>query len=516
MMQQRTEEEVRDRLAKLKRAKWEADCKNDFTAWTMEALRPMRQTPARHHRLLLQHLEKVAHGEIKRLMVCMPPGSAKSTFSSVLFPPWFFAQQPNLDLIGASHGSDLAEDFSGRIQRFIREHESILGYGLASENVKRWRTTNGGNYRAAGIGGSITGRRASGALIDDPLRGAADAESMVVRESQWQWFQAELYTRLKPGAWIILILTRWHEDDMGGRILQAMEAGGDQWTVIKLPAICDAVDDPLGRPIGAALWPEWQDEEALAKIRSNVGEHVWGALYQQDPKPRGASFFQLESLLVDTCAIAPDGTPVRGPESMPTKTDTIFAVIDTAIKSGLEHNSTAVVWCSYNALTQPITTLILDWDIVQVEGAHQESWLPSVHARGEELAKLCGARRGYSGAMIEDKSTGTVLIQQSENQARREGRRSLARAIDSKLTAMGKEERAIAASPYVIAGHVKLTEYAYNKTKIHKGKSANHFLTQVTDFRLGSKQKDGLDLLDCFAYLTLVTCAPNSGERKGI
>ncbi len=219
----------------------------------------------------------------------------------------------------------------------------------------------------------------------------------------------------------------------------------------------------------------------------------------------GLSFFELRWLLVDDA-----------PVPTPTRCDAVFAVIDTAIKTGVEHNSTAVAWYSYNSLTKPISTLILDWDLVQIEGADQAAWLPSVHARGEELARQCGARRGYAGAMIEDKATGTVLIQQSQNQAQREGKRSLAHAIDSKLTAMGKEERAIAAAPYVIAGSVKFTQAAFEKTKVHKGKSANHFISQVTEFRLGSKQKDGLDLLDVFCYGVLITCGTNAGERKGI
>jgi hypothetical protein len=494
--------DAREHLSRLERADWERRCRSELTPWAMEALRPMNQTPARHHRLILQHLERVAHGEIDRLMVCMPPGSAKSTYCSVLFPPWFFAQRPNLDMIGASHGSELAEDFSGKIQTYIRGYPDILGYELATENVKRWRTTNGGFYRAAGVGGSITGRRADGALIDDPIKSAQDAESETVRDGIWEWYQAEFYTRLKPGAWIVLITTRWNEQDLAGKLLQASEAGGDKWTVLKLPAIADSLDDPLGRPIGAALWPEWQNEDALERIRINSGPYVWGSLYQQDPKPRGASFFDVNQLLVDT-----DG--VLGPASLPRKCDTVFAVIDTAIKSGQQHNSTAVTWYSYNSLTKP-STYILDWDIIQIEGAAQEAWLQTVFARGEELTRECGARKGFAGAMIEDKATGTVLIQQAKNKG------WPAYAIDSKLTAMGKEERAIAASPYVISGDIKITEPAYDKTKVHKGRSANHLLLQVTSFRLGSKETDGLDLLDTFCYGVSVTRGTASGQRKGI
>lgn len=431
-------------------------------------------------------------------MVLMPPGSAKSIYCSVLFPAWLFAQIPNLDVIGASHSSDLAEDFSGRVQGYVRQYSRVLGYGLASENVKRWRTTNGGVYRAAGIGGSITGRRSDITIIDDPVRGAADAESETVSQGIWDWYQSEVYTRQKPGSRIIVIMTRWHPEDLGGRLLQAGESGGDKWTVLKLPALANSPDDPLGRKIGEVLWPEWEDEAAIARKRANVGEYVFGALFQQDPRPRGASFFDVESLLVD-------GKPAETPD----RCDTVFATIDTAVKTGKNNDATAAVFWAYNSLTQPCVH-ILDWDLLQIEGAGLESWIPSVFERLEELSRQCGARRGSSGAMIEDKATGMVLLQQAKNKG------WPARAIDSKLTSMGKNERAIAANPYVVHGDIKITEHAYNKTKIYKGRSANHLITQISNFRIGSQDNASDDLLDCFCYGISITRGTNAGARKGV
>ena len=477
----------------------------------------MEQTPARHHRLMLSYLERVARGEIDRLLVTLPPGSAKSTYCSQLFPAWFFAQRSHLNIIGASHGSGLAEYFSRNIQQYVKQYSGILGYGLATQNVERWRTTNGGFYRAAGVGGSITGRRADGAIIDDSVKGAAEAESLTLRDSVWNWYQAELYTRLKPGAWVIHVTTRWNEDDLAGRQLAAASAGGDQWTVLNLPAICDRIDDPLGRKIGDALWPEWQDEEALERIRVNVGPYVWGALYQQDPKPRGASFFDVNQLLVPhETELGADGGPLMVPVPYPTKCDITFAVIDTAIKTGQKNDSTAVAYYSYDALTPAQPLRLLDWDIIQIEGAAQEAWLPSVIARCEELAQQVGARRGSAGLFIEDKATGTVLIQQAENDARRRNAPARVHAIDSKLTAMGKDERALSASPYVVAGKFKITEYAFNKTKVHKGRSANHFLLQWTGFRLGASDGASDDLLDTGTYGVAISCGNYSGDRKGI
>ena len=331
------------------------------------------------------------------------------------------------------------------------------------------------------------------------MKDAIEAESETYRVNSWEWYTQVLYTRLKPGGRIILIMTRWHPEDLGGRLLQSMANGGDQWVVLKLPALCDSLVDPIGRKLGEPLWAEWQNNDALQRIRENVGEHAWGALYQQDPRPRGAAFFDIDHFLVD-------GRPVP----MPPKCGTVYAVIDTAIKAGQEHNSTAVTYFAYDPLWVPRQTLLIDWDIVQIEGAEQAEWLPSVFARCEELAAYCGARSGSSGAFIEDKATGTVLLQQGRNLG------WPTHPIDSKLTAMGKEERAIAASPYVISGGVKIAEPAFDKTKVLKGHSANHQIKQITDFRLGAKQKDGLDLLDTAMYGILTAHGTAAGERKGI
>lgn len=139
---------------------WRRQCRTSLTAFSTEALAPFEQEPAAHHRLLIKELEAIARGDIHRLMVCMPPGSAKSTYASVLFPAWLFAQAPNLSIIGASHTADLADAFSRRVMGIVRENTTTLGYGLATESMTGWSTTNGGFYKAAGVGGPITGRRA--------------------------------------------------------------------------------------------------------------------------------------------------------------------------------------------------------------------------------------------------------------------------------------------------------------------------------------------------------------------
>jgi hypothetical protein len=198
----------------------------------------------------------------------------------------------------------------------------------------------------------------------------------------------------------------------------------------------------------------------------------------------GVAFFSREKLLLN-------GLPVPYPPHC----DAVFAVIDTASKTGTEHDATAVTYFAIDRYSGRAPLLILDWDIVQIEGALLESWLPDVFARLAALTESCGARRGSIGAFIEDKNSGTILLQQ----ARRRGMAAI--AIESKLTAMGKDERAISVSGYVHRGQVKYTYHAFNKAMVYKRRSLNHLLDQVESFRIGDKNSDREDdLLDTFCY----------------
>ena len=266
--------------------------KGSFIAWCAHALAPIGQAPARHHALMGQALQDVAAGKCDRLMLLLPPGSAKSTYASDLYPPWFLAQQPRLNVIAASHTAGLADQFGRRARERVSEHSNVLGMGLAGTGTAAgdWRTDSGGTYFAVGVGGSVTGRRADLALVDDPIASRADAESKVIRDKTWDWFTADLLTRLKPGGRVVLVQTRWHPDDPAGRLL---ETEAHKWRVLRLPAIAEEVDDPLNREIGDALWPEWEDAAALAEKRNRVGEREWASLFQQRPRVLGGGLFKI-------------------------------------------------------------------------------------------------------------------------------------------------------------------------------------------------------------------------------
>jgi len=248
--------------------------------------------PDLHHRLLIEKLEAVERGEIERLMVCMPPGSAKSTYCSILFPPWYLGRNPKNSVIAASHTQELAERFGRRVRNIVSgdAHAAVFGSGLApdSQAAGRWETAQGGEYFAAGVGGSITGRRADLGLIDDPVKSREDADSERSREKAWDWYVNDFLTRLKPGARQIIVMTRWHEDDLGGRIL-ARER--DRWHLLELPM--EAMpNDPLGRKPGERLWPNWFTDDMVQTAKRD--RRAWNALYQQTPASDSGDYFKVE------------------------------------------------------------------------------------------------------------------------------------------------------------------------------------------------------------------------------
>jgi hypothetical protein len=229
-------------------------------------------------------------------MIFMPPGSAKSTYTSVLFPSWYVGKHPDHDLIAASHTHELAELFGRRVRNILAtpDYGTLFDVRLTDDSyaASRWSTTAGGEYFAAGVGGAIAGRRANGGLIDDPVKSREDADSEQQRDRAWNWYKADFLTRLKPGAWIVLIMTRWHEDDLAGRILEDARTGGEKWEILSIPAEAESKDDPLGRKRGELLWPEWFEPAMFKQAKRDTRN--WSALYQQRPAPDEGGYFKRE------------------------------------------------------------------------------------------------------------------------------------------------------------------------------------------------------------------------------
>ncbi len=251
-----------------------------FTEYT----NPLYQR-AHHHELIAAKLEAVERGEIDRLMIFMPPRHGKSELASKRFPAWCLGRNPARQIIAASYNSDLANDFGRNVRNLVAEPEFAhvfpnVALAADSQAANRMNTNHGGAYVAAGVGTAVTGRGAHIALIDDPFKDREEADSERRRDTVWDWYRSTLYTRLMPGGAIVLIQTRWHEDDLAGRLL---EQEPDQWDVLELPAVND---------VGEALWPEWYGIEALNRIKATIGPREWSALYQQQPQPDDGTYFQ--------------------------------------------------------------------------------------------------------------------------------------------------------------------------------------------------------------------------------
>jgi len=244
---------------------------------------------------------------------------------------------------------------------------------------------------------------------------------------------------------------------------------------------------------------EWQTRRALVLQALKDDNHP--LVYQQEYLAEfvdwsGVAFFSLDKMLEN-------GLPV----AYPTHCDGVFAIIDTAVKTGKDNDGTAVLYCARSKFFgHPLT--ILDWDIVQIEGALLETWLPTVFENLERLARETGARMGSLGAWIEDKSSGSILLQQAKR------RNWNAHEIESTLTAVGKDERAISVSGYVYRGEVKVSKAAFDKVTTYKGVSRNHFIAQVLGFRIGDKQaaKRADDLLDTFTYAIAIALGNAEGQ----
>ncbi len=238
---------------------------------------------ASHHRLISEKLEGVDSGDIRKLMIFVPPRHGKSELASIRFPAWYIGKNPQKQIIACSYAKELAMDFGRKVRNLLQlpEYADVFGNLLSNDSTAsyRWDTKHGGSYLAAGIGGPITGRGADLLIIDDPIKNRQDANSQLYRDHVWDWYRSTAFTRLMPGACQVVIQTRWHEDDLAGRLL---DQEGQQWDVLELPAIQD----------GQALWDAWYPLEVLEEIRQTIGPREWSSLYEQKPAPDDGAYFK--------------------------------------------------------------------------------------------------------------------------------------------------------------------------------------------------------------------------------
>jgi hypothetical protein len=287
-------------------------------------------TDAFHAKIIAEHLEAFYRGDIKRLFIGMPPRHGKSYLTSRLFPPWVFGNKPKANIILATYGADLSEDFSRYHLNLMRseEYKDIFPefeLDEAAQSAKRYQTTQGGLCISCGVGGPIYGRGADYGLIDDPIKDWEQARSNTQLDHIWDWYKG-FVTRLHKGGGIAIAMHRWRDIDLVGRILERDKEFGE-WTTLMLSAVgelTEIIHDPLRRKTGEALWPTEYDEKELARIKREVGSRVWSAQYQQNPINNETNLF-------------PDPIyeePPQDPETKQILLKTIMGYLDPAYSDG--------------------------------------------------------------------------------------------------------------------------------------------------------------------------------------
>lgn len=256
--------------------------------------------PAAHHLLIIAALEKICRGEIDNLLIFAPPGSAKSTFVTQLFIAWYLSNHPDHKVLFATHSVEFAERWGRRIRADLQENRLVLGVEPDQTNqaAARWALKTGGELYGVGAGVGISGFRADLGVIDDPFGSREDAWSETVRQKRWEWYVSDFSARLKPRARRVIMHTRWHEEDIAGRVLSQVERGIIKAEVICIPAIAGD-KDILGRQPGEYLWDEPGGYDYGGFLRQRQREEspmMWSALYQQAPAPEEGDYFKAEWL----------------------------------------------------------------------------------------------------------------------------------------------------------------------------------------------------------------------------
>lgn len=247
--------------------------------------------PGRHHKIMADAFERVASGDLKRLIINMPPRHTKSEFASYLLPAWFLGKFPEKKIIQTAHTAELAVGFGRKVRNLVNslDYQAVFPTKLSSDSkaAGRWNTSKGGDYFAIGVGGAVTGKGADLLIIDDPH---SEQEAMQgnpeVYDRVFEWYGSGPRQRLQPGGAIIVVMTRWSKRDLTGQIVQnSIKRDGDEWEIIEFPALL-----PSGKP----LWPEFWSQKELEAIKAEIPVGKWEAQYQQNPTSEEGAIIKRE------------------------------------------------------------------------------------------------------------------------------------------------------------------------------------------------------------------------------
>ena len=437
-------------LPKVDHAELVAECARHWLGAFVLATMPDYDMGWMHERIcdeLEDFLQAVIDRQSPRLMITCPPRSGKSQLASRHFPAYALGRYPDLSIIATSYSADLASRMNRDVQRIMSEESYARIFPESSLNEKNVRSTAQGSYlrnsdifeivgrrgvyRSAGVGGGVTGMGANICILDDVLKDRASADSPTIRQNIWDWYTSTLYTRLAPGGGIIVMNTRWHEDDLSGRLLDAQARGeGDVWRVVNFPAIAE-VDEPPYRKKGEALHPARYPLEQLLKIKETIGSRDWEALYQQRPVPDGGAIFREEWL-----------QRTWRPDELPERFDSLVIAFDMTFKG----TST-----SDYVVGQLFAKHGADFYLLDQERGHW-SFTESLDAVRRLVSRAQAYTRYPVRVLVEDKANGPAVID------------VLKKEIPGLVPIQpdgSKEARANAVTPLFEAGNVLLPDRAF-------------------------------------------------------
>lgn len=293
-------------ISELERREAAASRLVDYCTYTLDLV------PALHHQLICNEMDKLMEGQYDELIILAPPGSAKSTYTSIALPSYFLGKYPKGHVLTASYSSELAEKWGRKVRNTITSApygRVFPGTNLSKDSTSagRWATAEGGEFYGAGVGSGILGFRADLAIIDDPISGFEQAQSITQLAKVHEWYETDFITRLKPGGKVVLICQRLARNDLAGYLIDRNEASPTRrQKILRLPMIAGA-DDPLGRSPGDQLWPEWYTPEMVKDAQRD--DYKWRTLYQQEPPADTGSWVSTEEIkFAPTPEYSPDYT----------------------------------------------------------------------------------------------------------------------------------------------------------------------------------------------------------------
>ena len=400
-------------------------------------------------------MDRVTIGDCKRLMLFLPPRHGKSELATIHYAAYRLLVDQSLRVIIGAYNHSLACTFSRQTRRIAKE----FGFSFSDDQNKQnqWSSEHGGGLYAVGVGSGVTGYGADLIIIDDPVKSRAEAESPTYRSRVMDWYQNDLYTRLHPGAAIVLIMTRWHSLDLAGQLLEQANDGGEQWEVVSLPAIAEE-HDLIGRQPGEALWPDRYSVEDFDRIKKTVGSYAFSALYQQTPTPRDGGFFRPEWFkIVEPAPIPPNSNLCRA--------------WDTAATVG-GGDYTAGVWMCRTG------------DTYRVKHVSRGQWSPATRRTIQRQIAETDGRETIVHLAQDPGSAGVDQVQHDT-------RNLIGYGVISKRPTGSKEVRAMPMAAAFESGSIELERGDWNRD----------FIDELCSFPTG-KHDDQVDAAaDAFSYL---------------